>query len=37
MCESVGSAFCDQFLALKRAEWDAYAQQVSGWELTRYV
>ena len=35
--EAVGAAFCDQFLALKREEWDAYAQQVSGWERQRYV
>jgi glutamine synthetase len=35
--DAVGEAFCEQFLALKRAEWDAYAQQVSDWELTRYV
>jgi glutamine synthetase len=35
--EAVGMSFCDQFLALKREEWDAYAQQVGGWELQRYV
>ncbi len=35
--EAVGAAFCDQFLRLKRAEWDAFAQQVSGWELRRYA
>ena len=35
--DGVGAAFCDQFLALKQAEWDAYAQQVSGWELARYA
>ncbi|MCB2018501.1 MAG: type III glutamate--ammonia ligase [Hydrogenophaga sp.] len=35
--DDLGAAFCDQFLALKRAEWDAYAQQVSDWELTRYA
>lgn len=34
---AVGEAFCEQFLALKQVEWDAYAQQVSGWELARYA
>lgn len=37
LCDDVGPAFCEQFLALKRAEWDAYAQQVSDWELARYA
>lgn len=35
--DDLGEAFCEQFLALKRAEWDAYAQQVSDWELERYA
>jgi glutamine synthetase len=35
--DDVGAAFCDQFLILKQAEWDAYAQQVSDWELARYA
>jgi glutamine synthetase len=35
--DDVGAAFCDQFLALKQAEWDAYALQVSDWELERYA
>ena len=35
--DDLGEAFCEQFLALKGAEWDAYAQQVSGWELARYA
>ncbi len=34
---AVGAAFCDQFLHLKRAEWDAYSQHVSGWELQHYA
>jgi glutamine synthetase len=33
----VGEAFCEQFLVLKRAEWDAYVQHVSSWELERYA
>ncbi|MEZ5645420.1 MAG: type III glutamate--ammonia ligase [Burkholderiaceae bacterium] len=33
----LGEAFCEQFLALKRAEWDAYAHQISDWELARYA
>lgn len=35
--EAVGTAFCDQFLAIKQAEWDAWSQHVSGWELERYA
>jgi glutamine synthetase len=34
--EAVGSGFCEQFLQIQRAEWDAYARQVSDWELERY-
>lgn len=37
LCDDVGPAFCEQFLTLKRVEWDAYAQQVSDWELERYA
>lgn len=33
----LGTAFCDQFLVLKQAEWAVYAQQVSEWELQRYA
>ena len=33
----VGEAFCEQFVQLKRAEWDAYSQHVSDWELQRYA
>ena len=35
--DDLGEAFCEQFLALKQAEWDTYAQQVSDWELARYA
>ena len=34
---AVGDAFCQQFLMLKRQEWDAHAQHVSDWELARYA
>jgi len=34
---SMGQAFVDQFLAIKRAEWDAFHQQVSAWEMERYA
>ena len=37
LCDDIGTAFCEQFLLLKQAEWDAYAQQVSDWELAMYV
>ena len=35
--DDLGEAFCEQFLALKGAEWDGYAQQVGEWELARYA
>jgi glutamine synthetase len=34
---AVGEAFCAEFIALKRAEWDAWSLQVSDWELRRYA
>ena len=34
---SMGQAFVDQFLAIKRAEWDAFHKQVSAWEMERYA
>jgi glutamine synthetase len=37
LCAAVGGAFCDQFIQLKRAEWDAFNLQVSDWELRRYA
>ncbi|WP_370871090.1 hypothetical protein [Hydrogenophaga sp.] len=33
----MGTAFCEQFLTIKQAEWDAWSQHVSGWELERYA
>ena len=37
LCDDLGSAFCEQFLRLKRAEWDARASAVTDWELSRYA
>ena len=37
LCAAVGPRFCAEFIALKRTEWDDYAQQVSDWELRRYA
>jgi glutamine synthetase len=34
--QAVGAEFCAEFIQLKRAEWDAFSQQVSEWELRRY-
>ena len=34
---AVGEAFCAQWIALKRTEWDQYAQHVSAWEMQRYA
>jgi glutamine synthetase len=33
----VGNSFCEQFLRVKREEWDQYQQHVSAWELDRYA
>lgn len=33
----IGEAFCDEFLAIKSLEWDAYCRQVSAWELEQYA
>jgi glutamine synthetase len=37
LCQAVGTEFCDEFIRLKRAEWDAFNLQVSDWELRRYA
>ena len=34
---ALGDSFCEQFLRLKREEWDQYQQHVSAWELARYA
>ena len=33
----MGSAFIEQFLLCKQAEWDAYSGHVSDWEMQRYA
>jgi glutamine synthetase len=37
LCAAVGNAFCQQFIQLKRKEWDAFNLQVSDWELRHYA
>jgi glutamine synthetase len=37
LLEAVGAAFGEQVVKLQRAEWDAFAAQVSDWELARYA
>jgi glutamine synthetase len=37
LCEALGSTFCQQFIQLKRVEWDAFNLQVSDWEMRRYA
>jgi glutamine synthetase len=37
MKSTLGDAFCQQFLSLKRQEWNAFNQHVSEWELQRYA
>ena len=35
--EALGEHITEQFLAAKRSEWREYNQQVSAWELERYL
>lgn len=37
LTQAVGDAFCQQFIALKTQEWQAYAMSVSAWELQHYA
>ncbi len=37
LVSALGDAFCDEFIQLKRREWDEYSQQVSAWEMGRYA
>jgi glutamine synthetase len=34
---ALGQGFIEQFVGLKRAEWAEYSQQVTPWELKRYL
>ncbi len=37
LVQMLGVDFCDEFVRLKRLEWDEYSQHVSNWELQRYA
>jgi glutamine synthetase len=37
MRAALGEDFCQQFIQLKRVEWDAFNLQVSDWEMRRYA
>jgi glutamine synthetase len=37
MCAALGEHITQQFLAAKRAEWEEYNQQVTAWEMSRYL
>lgn len=37
LTQAVGAAFCKEFVALKRREWDEFNLQVSDWEMQRYA
>ena len=37
VCGALGPTLCEQFIALKRDEWQRYAHHVSDWELQRYA
>ena len=34
---ALGQAFCDEFLKLKRQEWDEFHASISDWEFQRYA
>ena len=37
ICEALGEHVLNRFVEAKRAEWDEYRTQVTGWELDRYL
>ncbi len=37
VCDALGPELTRQFMALKNAEWTAYARHVSTWEMARYA
>jgi glutamine synthetase len=37
LVQMLGVDFCNEFVRLKRLEWDEYSQHVSNWELQRYA
>ncbi|MBI3229948.1 MAG: type III glutamate--ammonia ligase, partial [Burkholderiales bacterium] len=37
LTNAVGAAFCQEFVKLKREEWDTFNLQVSDWEMQRYA
>lgn len=37
LMDAVGQDFCQQFLSIKRREWNSFNQSVSDWELKRYA
>ncbi len=37
LSSALGQEFVNEFVRLKQAEWAEYSQQVSAWELQRYL
>ena len=37
IAEALGDHVLSHYIAAKRAEWDEYRTQVTGWELDRYL
>ena len=37
LCEALGQGITNEFIKLKRSEWNEYQQHVSSWEVDRYV
>jgi glutamine synthetase len=37
VCAALGDTLCAEFVRLKRDEWQAYGNHISGWEMQRYA
>ncbi|MDA4136473.1 MAG: glutamine synthetase family protein [Thaumarchaeota archaeon] len=35
--KSLGAALCDQYLAARKSEWDAYCRVISSWEIDAFI
>ena len=37
VCDTLGSEFAEGYMKAKRKEWKGYLEQISEWELERYL
>ena len=37
VCETLGLEFADRYMKAKRKEWKGYLEQISDWEIERYL